>query len=449
MKRSLTPEVTADVLSRLSPANLDFARRYPGEPSARQPVHTVYGGAHLFAATTAAKLGRAALTWLDENFAAPQAFAATLGLRADPASIYARVRQKLEREPVEDFRVDFEDGYGYRADAEEDGHALGTAEHMGAALAAGTLPPFSGLRIKALTGESQARAVRTLDLFLTRLVDVTHGRLPPGFVVTLPKVQMAAQVTTLCALLDGLEAALELVPGSIRCELMIETPQAIVGPAGEIAVLGLVRAARGRCVAVHFGAYDYTAALNITAAYQTLAHPACDIARHLMQAALAGTGVALCDSVTSVLPLPRHKVTAGAALGEAEQRENRETIAAAAKLHYDNIRRGLEHGLYRSWDLHPAQLPLRYAALYSFFAESQAAASRRLKHFLSTAAQATALGEVFDDAATGQGLLNFFLRGLACGALGAADVAQAGLSAAELETRSFAAIAAMRRASPT
>jgi len=51
------------------------------------------------------------------------------------------------------------------------------------------------------------------------------------------------------------------------------------------------------------------------------------------------------------------------------------------------------------------------------------------------------MGEVFDDAATGQGLLNYFLRAVNCGAI-TADEAQAlmGLTTVELRSASFVKI---------
>ena len=117
----------------------------------------------------------------------------------------------------------------------------------------------------------------------------------------------------------------------------------------------------------------------------------------------------------------------------------------AWKIHFDHVRHSLVHAYYQGWDLHPAQLPTRYAAVYSFFLEGLEAASRRLKSFTEKAAQATLLGDVFDDAATGQGLLNFFLRGLGCGAITEEEAAATGLSLDEMKTRSFVAILEGRR----
>ncbi len=114
---------------------------------------------------------------------------------------------------------------------------------------------------------------------------------------------------------------------------------------------------------------------------------------------------------------------------------------AAWKLHYDHVRHSLANGFYQGWDLHPAQLPTRYAALYSFFLEGLDAASARLKAFVAKAGQATLVGEVFDDAATGQGLLNYFLRASECGAITEKEaVERSGLTVGELKGRSFVKI---------
>jgi hypothetical protein len=111
------------------------------------------------------------------------------------------------------------------------------------------------------------------------------------------------------------------------------------------------------------------------------------------------------------------------------------------RLHYDHIRHSLTHAYYQGWDLHPAQLPTRYAAIYAFFLEGLDQAGQRLSNFVDSAAKATLVGEVFDDAATGQGLLNFFLRAINCGAIDEEEAtARTGLDLDEIRTRSFLAI---------
>lgn len=440
-KSSLVP---AALRARLHRANLAFAKRYPGDSQVRQPVHTVYGGAHLFKADTAKKLGEGALAALAEYLPDAGAVADCFGLPGGAFSVKVRERvvEKLKREAVEDFRIDYEDGYGNRPDAEEDGHAEAGAREVAKGLAAGTIPPFIGLRLKPFSEELFERSSRTLELFVTTLVKETGGRLPQNFLITIPKVTHPEQVAALAGILELLEKRLKLRPMTLRCELMVETPQSILGPDGACHLPRLVAAARGRCVAAHFGTYDYTALCNITAAHQQMAHPACDFAKHMMQVSLAQTGILMSDGATNVMPVGPHK---GASLTPAQRAENREVVWRAWRLSYGHIRHSLETGFYQGWDLHPAQLPVRYIALYAFFLEGAGAASSRLKAFMDKAAQATLLGDVFDDAATGQGLLNYFLRGLACGAITPEEAQATGLTVAEFQTRSFLKILAGRR----
>jgi citrate lyase beta subunit len=443
-RTSLTPRAAQPVLARLRRANAAFARQYPGDPTERQPVHTVYGGAHLFKADTAHKLGEMATKTLGEYAPGPQVLAEALGLSGHAESVYARVKAKLGREPVEDYRIDFEDGYGNRPDVEEDADAVRTAREVGKGMQAGSLPPFIGIRIKPLSAELHARALRTLDLFVTTLTGETQGVLPPGFAITLPKVTIPEQVEAAAQLLTRIERKTRLAPGSVKLEIMVETPQSILGPGGEVPLRALVAAGGGRCRGAHFGTYDYTASCNITALHQSMDHPACDFARHVMQVSLAGSGVLLSDGATSVLPVPPHR--AGAQGLTADQiRENHTVVRRAWRLHYDHVRHSLAHAYYQGWDLHPAQLPTRYAAVYAFFLEGLDAAARRLRAFTEKAAQATLLGDVFDDAATGQGLLNFFLRGLSCGALNSEEAARTGLTLQEIKSRSFLQILEGRR----
>lgn len=441
---SLTPQSVQDAMSRLRTANLAFARRYPGESDRRQPVHTVYGGAHLFRSDAAAKLGSLALRALEEYAPEPADLARAIDLPEGLAStVHSRIAEKLRREPVEDFRADFEDGYGNRPDAEEDGHAEAVAREMAAGLAAGTLPPFIGIRIKPFTEELRERSVRTLDVLLTVLTRETGGRLPDNFVVTLPKVTIPEQVAALADVFDLLEPALALPAGSLRLEIMIETPQSILDETGQSNLPLLADAARGRCVAAHFGTYDYTASCNITAAYQAMDHPVCDFAKHMMQVAFAGTGLWISDGATNVLPVPLHR---GPGLAPDQLEENRAAVHAAWKLHARHVRHSLTGGFYQGWDLHPAQLVTRYATVFAFFLEGLDAASERLRNFVEKAARATLVGEVFDDAATGQGLLNYFLRAVNCGAIPEEEALErSGLTLEELRGRSFVKILKNRR----
>jgi hypothetical protein len=283
------------------------------------------------------------------------------------------------------------------------------------------------------------RSLRTLDLFMTSLLRQTSGALPSRFVVTLPKITSPAQVRALADALDAIERAHHLPPHAAAVELMIETPQSIFSEEGAIALPALIGAARGRITGAHFGTYDYTAGLSITAAHQQMRHPACDFAKQVMQVALAGSGIELSDGATNIMPIGPHR--AGHALSEAQRQDNLEVVHRAWRLHAADIRHSLIAGFYQGWDLHPAQLPSRYVAVYRFFLEGVAPAAERLRNFVAKAAQATLVGDVFDDAATGQGLLNYFLRAMSCGALSEADAIRlSGLTLEELRGRSFLTI---------
>lgn len=429
MKTTLNSQELDTLSKPLNAALIPFMRRFPGNAGERQPVHTVYGGAHLFKSDTARKLGEKARQILAEQGVDPFTFGRAIGLEdAHAEIIWQRVTEKLQREPVEDFRVDFEDGYGNRSDEEEDGHAAVVAGELAAGMRDGTLPPFIGIRIKPFTQELMRRGLRTMDIVVSTLLGETGGTLPGNFVVTLPKIQLPEQVTLLCDVFDAMEPRLGLAAGTLRLEFMIETTQSILSARGESNLPLFLDAARGRAVAAHFGTYDYTASCNITAAEQRMDHPSCDFARHMMQVAYAGTGLWLSDGATNVLPIG-----------------DRDTIHRAWKLHVDHIRHSLVHAYYQGWDLHPAQLPTRYAAVYDFFLSGLKPATERLRNFMEKAGQATLVGDVFDDAATGQGLLNYFIRGINSGALTEDEALATGLTLDELRSRSFVKILAGRR----
>jgi hypothetical protein len=450
MKSTFTPALIKNVVAELAEANARFARQFPGDSPARQPVQTVYGGAQIFKADTAAKLGVVALRALQENAPDAAHFAAALGWKAAGAGklhglIYQRVVEKLKREPVEDFRIDFEDGYGNRPDAEEDGHAEFTACEVARGMREGTLPPFIGIRTKPFTQELKHRAIRTLDVFITTLVGETGGKLPENFVITIPKPVIPEQVRSLAKLCGLLEKKLGLAAGALKIELMIETPQSIIGPGGETNIARLVEASEGRCIGAHFGVYDYTASNSITAAYQSMTHTVCDFAREVQRVSLMGTGLWISDGATNIMPVGPHRAAAGRKLTPRQRKDNRETVHRAWRIMHEHVSHSLYTGYYQGWDLHPAQFPVRYATVYKFFLEGLEAASLRLKTFIEKAAQATLIGDVFDDAATGQGLLNYFLRGINCGAITEKEATATGLTLAEIRARSFVKILEARR----
>ena len=440
-----TPRTAAP--SGLRSTHARIARDFPGESTERQPVHTVYGGAHLFKADSAGRLGARALEALDEYAPDAETLARALGLPADvdPATVRSRVVEKLRREPVEDFRIDFEDGYGNRLDPEEDGHARTAAEQVAEGLNAGTLPPFIGIRIKPLSKELHRRSLRTLDIFVTTMLRSTRGSIPLNFVITIPKLMDPGQVEAVSSASAALERKLRLKRGALKLELMVETPQSILDASGTSPLRRLVAAGAGRVNGAHFGTYDYTALCGITASWQHMRHPVCDFAKQMMQVALAQTGVRLSDGATNIMPVAPHRAAAGGALTKEQRRQNIDAVHRAWKTHFDDVTHSLVGGYYQGWDLHPAQLPTRYAAVYSFFLSALPAATVRLRNFVDKAAQATLVGDVFDDAATGQGLLNFFVRGISSGALTLEEAGRTGLTVEELRGRSFLKILDARR----
>ena len=433
----------------LDVANAAFMKTYPGDSGARQPVHTLYGGAQLYKAGTTAKIGELAL----QHFAtyAPDAETLRRGVGAAGGTklwqtVYQRVKERLGTCAVEDYRIDFEDGYGSRPDAEEDATAEFAARELARDMQQGTVAPFIGIRIKPFTQELKRRGARTLDIFVSTLLKESGGKVPTNFVITLPKVSVPEQVSACVMLLEALEKAHKLPADTLQLEIMVETTPAIIGWDGRSALPAMVTAAKGRCRGAHFGTYDYTASCDITAAHQRMDHPACDFALHAMKVALAGTGIWLSNGATSIMPVPVHRDVKGEfPLTAAQQAENMQSVHNAWKVSYGHVMHSLVNAYYQGWDLHPGQLVVRYSACYAFFLEGLEQASTRLRNFMDKAAQATLVGDVFDDAATGQGLLNYFLRALSSGAITEAEITATGMTLAEVRTKSFVAILKGRR----
>ncbi len=450
MTTTLQPTLGTDdldgILARLRDGNDRFATAFPGESEQRQPVHTVYGGAQLFKSASTQRMGELAVAALGRYAHDGATLAEALqwtGRARDLAdTVHERVVEKLKREPVEDFRIDFEDGYGNRPDAEEDAEAVRTAREVAIGMREGTLPPFIGIRVKPFTAELHRRGLRTLDLFVSALVEATGGALPDGFVITLPKVTIPEQSEAATHAISALEAKLGLAEGPIPLELMVETPQAIIDVDGRVALPRLVAAAGPRCRGVHFGTYDYTALAGVTAALQAMDHPACSFARHVMQVSMAQRGYLLSDGATNIMPVGPHR---GTDLTAEQERENRDVVWSAWRLQHSHVRQSLSRAFYQGWDLHPAQLPIRYATVFGFFLEGLDAATERLRSFVEKAGQATLVGDVFDDAATGQGLLNSFLRALNSGAITEDEALATGVTLDEFRGRSFLRIVESRR----
>jgi citrate lyase beta subunit len=474
MRLTFTDAERDNLLSELKIANLKFQKIYSGDKPERQAVHTVYGGANLFKSDTTVKMGEIALRnlltyapdfitlakvlQLEGHERLPDSAKEKESLtkklddlsetdrKKEPAwlvySVYNKIIQKLQTEAVEDFRIDFEDGFGNRPDAEEDSTAIHAANELAAGMKNKTISPFIGIRIKPFTEDMKMRSVRTLDLFLTTLLQKTNGELPDNFVVMLPKVTIPEQIKTLVRLFGIMEKENKLKPGSLKMETMVEATQIIMDNEGRNPLLRIINASEGRCIAAHFGTYDYTASCGITAKYQTMAHPVCDFAHHMTKVALGGTGIFLSDGATNVIPVGPHR---GDNLTVEQLAENKESIYNAWRIGFKHTTHSLINGFYQGWDLNPAQLPMRYAATYNFFLSSYDDAVYRLRIFVDRAAISTLTGDIFDDAATGQGLLNFFLKAMNCGAITEKETLATGLTLDEIRSRSFFKILEGRR----
>lgn len=392
---TLNTDVDLDRLSddldrRLARADAALAAQFPGDRAGRQPVHTVYVPADRYRRALCRDWGDRAIATLDEHASTFAALVTAHG--ADGVDLDARVRRKLAEEPIEDLRIDFEDGYGVRSDEVEDGHAADVTRELAASINEGSAPPFFGIRMKSLEAPTRRRGLRTLVAVVRELV---AARVPlDHFVTTLPKATSVDQIEAMVHACEQLEQGLGLEPGTLRFEIQVETPQAILGPDGTALVAPMVHAADGRCTALHYGTYDYSAFCGIAAEYQSMAHPVADHAKLVMQAAAAGTGVRLSDGSTNILPV-----------GSAE------AVGDAWRLHLGLVRRSLERGYYQGWDLHPAQLPTRYAATFGFYRDGLPRAAGRLRHYV----EQTGSG-VLDEPATARALADYLLRAVYCGA---------------------------------
>lgn len=386
------PDALADSLDRaLADVDASLATRYPGDPGTRQPVHTVYVPADRFRPGLSAEWGSAALELFAAHAPTPAHVAEVWGLPPDlAADVHERVRAKLAVEPIEDLRVDFEDGYGPRPDAVEDADAVRVAQEISGAA------PFVGIRFRSFEAATRRRGVRTLHAFLGALDTV-----PDGFALTLPKVTAPEQVSALVTTLQRLEAEFGLPP--VRFEIQVETPQSVLGPDGTSPLPRMIALAAGRCTGLHYGTYDYSASLGIAAQHQSMEHPAADHARAVMQLAAAGTGVRLSDGSTNVLPVG-----------------DRDAVHAAWALHGRLVRRSLERGFHQGWDLHPGQLPSRFVAGFAFYRETFPTAAARLRAYRERADSG-----FLDEPATARAMAGFLLRGLRCGALDTAELESA------------------------
>ena len=189
-------------------------------------------------------------------------------------------------------------------------------------------------------------------------------------------------MTTMVRLLEILEQENKLESGTLKMETMVEATQIIMDDEGRNPLMRIIKASEGRCIAAHFGTYDYTASCGITARYQTMDHPVCDFAHHVTKVALGGTGIFLSDGATNVIPIGPHR---GDNLSYEQVMENHESVHHAwikgFQSYYSFIDQWILPG---AGILIPAQLPMRYAATYNFFLSSYDDAVYRLKNFCGT-----------------------------------------------------------------
>ncbi len=375
----LLPEnVRARIDAMLDTVDSELRTRYPGPDARAQPIHVAYVPADRIAEDTPGVWGAAAVDLLDEH--------AALLTELDATGSLPDVRKRLEQDPIQDLRIDFEDGYGFRADDEEDKAAHEAGSVLAAWAQRADRPRSFGIRTKGLAAAERGRTLRTLELVLAAM-----GEVPAGFVFTVPKIRAAEQVRALAALCEGLESGYGLAAGALRFELQIESPQAIIAADGTAPIARMLGLAEGRCSALHFGTYDYTAACGVAAPDQALDHPAADYAKAVMQVAVAQTGVWVCDGSTQIVPDAAPE--------------------AALRNHHRLVGRALRRGYYQGWDMHPGHLVTRWLATYDFFRQAIEVAVPRLQAYLDRRS-----GGVMDEPATAEALAATVLRGLDCGA---------------------------------
>lgn len=408
------------------------------------PIHTVYGGAHLFKTQTIPKLGQMAAQCFADHCPDFTAFCHMFDLKPGLSNeqfridltdtrqaghtfprealerVYTRIKHKLQSTPIEDYRLDFEDGLGLRTDKDEDQIAIDSARALLQASEDRTLAPLMGLRIKSFsTPETSRRAMRTLEIFLGTCLNRDPSRFPHPFIVTLPKVTHPTQVAAFVQLLKDLTVAFKLQTGQLLGEIMIESHEALLDHHGMIPLYQLVAEDQNMLLGVHFGAHDYLASLGCAGVHPNLRHPSCDFARNMIKLALSHTPLAIVDGAETYLPL-----------GGPEE------VKHGWSLSFANVWHALDQGIYQGWDLHPNQIPARLAAVYTYFITGLPSATARLKNFVNGVTQAARVGALFDDLATAQGLLNFFDRALRCGAITPEEARQTGLDLGDFKRHS-------------
>ncbi|TSD45665.1 aldolase [Rhodococcus sp. KBS0724] len=403
MTEAHLPATVHDRLAQLlDPVDSRLESQYPGTRDEIQPVHTVYVSAADAGVDTPRLWGEQAIELLDAHV---DVFA-----DLDTENALDDVRVLLGDKPVQDLRIDFEDGYGRREDQEEDAAARNAGRTLAAIGQDPHGPSWCGIRFKGMPASERRRSIRTLELVLD-----AAGGVPAGFVFTVPKLRAVEQVTATVLLCEELEKAHGLATGSLRFELQIESPQAVIAADGTIAVAPAIHRSEGRLTGLHYGTYDYSAACGIASRFQSLEHPVADHAKAVMLAAAAQTGVWVCDGSTQIAPV-----------GTPEM------IHDAITRHHRLVMRSLERGYYQGWDMHPGHLVTRWLATTNFYRSALTAAAPRIQAYLDRQG-----GSVMDEPATAQALAAVVLRGLDAGAFAEAGVLALAPSADTASLRSL------------
>ncbi|MBC9936529.1 MULTISPECIES: aldolase [unclassified Leucobacter] len=309
------------------------------------------------------------------------------------AGVAARVEAKMLAGGIEDLRVDFEDGYGTRLDETEDLHA----QQAGAEAA--KLEDYQhqvGLRIKSMEPDTRARGIRTLTLFLRSLTSEVVPRGP--VLITLPKVTSMNQADAFCEFVEVLEGDLGLPARALLVEIQVEAPRIISQLLTEGAFNSSQSVRSGRISGLHFGTYDYGAALKIDPFHQRLDHPSADFAKLVMQLAVSETDVRLSDGSSNRIPVPADNF-------------------GAWTEHASLVQRSLRRGITQGWDIHPLQLPSRYFAVYDYYRSGLQEAIARINDYLAVQSLA-----VLDEPASARALAAFLLAGVQLGAVDAEEI---------------------------
>ena len=378
-----------------------------------QPSGTLYGGAQRFKEGTFAKLGEQVHTFFGRYVDSDDAFVACFGVptSASVASLRDRLRGSLQRAPLEDVRVDFEDGYGPHDDQEEDAHAVLVGEAF-AERRGSVWPTRVGIRVRSLESATAKRALRTLALVVDTMVarGWRPGREP--FRVTIPKVTHLQEIAMAARALERLEADHGLPDKSFVLEAMVETPDAFLDREGRVPIVVWPSMARGRMSALHFGAFDYLSSIGVPAGSQSLDHPACLHARALLALVATRAHVEVSDGTFLEIPVGPHREATN---GSLEEGENQEVVARALRHHAGRVRRQLAEGFAQGWDLHPGQVVSRRAAVLMAYVEGRDEVLRRMNAFLVAGARAARSGTSFDDAASARSLLATLRSGIKLG----------------------------------